>query len=281
VMVILDASEAFPALRDMDRAGIIGVLFPALNSMQGCLQNDFHHLDVWDHTMEMIRCLERILARPKTALGSLEAEVTLYADSEIVSGRSRKALLKLATLFHDSGKPRRAQEDKSGRIRFIGHEGVSQRLFEAAAKRLKLSNREIRTGSQWVKGHMRPMILTTETVTQRAIFRLNRHFGDEIVGLMILFLADLAATRGPARRPGSETLATRNAQRMLEYHYRIEESPQPRLLRGTDLMSLFGLEPGPRIGQILRQVEELQGSGEVSTRDQAIEMVRDMLEEVH
>jgi poly(A) polymerase len=279
LMAILDASEAFPSLSDMDKSGIMDVLFPELLPMRGCQQNDYHHLDVWNHTMEMIRRLEHILASPETVLGSPGAKVALYAESEIVSGRSRNGLLKLAALFHDSGKPRCAEENESGRIRFIGHEGVSHRLFEAAAKRLKLSKREIRTGSQWVKGHMRPMILTTETVSKRAMFRLNRHFGDELVGLMILFLADLAATQGPARRPESETLATKNAQRMLEYHYGTEESHVPRLLRGTDLMSLFGLEPGPRLGQILRKLEELQGSGEVSSRDQAIEIVRGMLNE--
>jgi tRNA nucleotidyltransferase-like protein len=47
-----------------------------------------------------------------------------------------------------------------------------------------------------------------------------------------------------------------------------EEVRPPRLLGGDDLKAL-GYEPGPRLGEILRALEEAQLEGEVRTRPEA------------
>jgi hypothetical protein len=48
------------------------------------------------------------------------------------------------------------------------------------------------------------------------------------------------------------------------------------LVNGHDLMRL-GLKPGPRFRQLLTAVEEAQWEGVISTREEALEMVRRML----
>jgi poly(A) polymerase len=47
----------------------------------------------------------------------------------------------------------------------------------------------------------------------------------------------------------------------------------PRLLAGADLIAL-GYRPGPRIGEILRALEDAQLEGEVQTRGDAEALVR-------
>ena len=52
-----------------------------------------------------------------------------------------------------------------------------------------------------------------------------------------------------------------------------DEQP-PRLLNGNDLIAM-GFEPGPRIGEVLRALETAQLEGEVATREDAIDWVKD------
>ena len=51
-----------------------------------------------------------------------------------------------------------------------------------------------------------------------------------------------------------------------------------RLLSGEDLLAM-GLPPGPRVGRLLEAVYDAQLESRVSTRDEAIALVREMLEE--
>jgi hypothetical protein len=51
------------------------------------------------------------------------------------------------------------------------------------------------------------------------------------------------------------------------------EQQQP-LLNGHDIMRTFGLAPGPFLGRVVRRLAELQGSGEVRTREEAVSAVR-------
>ncbi len=44
-----------------------------------------------------------------------------------------------------------------------------------------------------------------------------------------------------------------------------------------DVMRVFGLKPGSRIGQILDAVREAQGAGEIDTREGALSFVRSYL----
>jgi hypothetical protein len=49
-----------------------------------------------------------------------------------------------------------------------------------------------------------------------------------------------------------------------------ENDPAEPLLRGDE----FGLPPGPAVGRLLEQVEEERAAGTISTREDALELVR-------
>lgn len=278
-MAILNAEESYPALFEMDRVGAIDTLFPELTACKGVEQNPYHHLDVWGHTLEATRWVDRILTAPADYFSARATIIESYADEEIVAGRSRRALLKLAALFHDCGKPAGRTVDKTGRARFIGHEKVSRALFQEVGERLRAARREIGLVGDWIGGHMRSSIFLDGEPGKRAMARLYRAFGREVIGLLILFLADLQATQGPERSPDDLPLALRRVNAMLDFCFEAEEEPPRPLLTGTDLLEEFDLSSGPLIGRVLEHLWELQAEGTLHTREDAIAEARRYLSE--
>lgn len=48
----------------------------------------------------------------------------------------------------------------------------------------------------------------------------------------------------------------------------------PKLIDGHDLINIFGISPGPKIGEFLEAVREAQASGELTTREEALSYIR-------
>ena len=275
LFAILSAPSSFPILRVMSDALVIDAIIPELKPMRGCGQNEYHHLDVWDHSLEAVRAIEEVVPRKLWCFGEPGDMVERYLREEPVKGRPRWALLKLAALFHDAGKPPTRFVDPTGRVRFFGHEKISEQLFLVVAERLKLAHRETETVAKWIRGHMRPSaLLARPTVSKRSIFRLHQRFGEDLIGLFALFLADLTASRGPARPEGLDDTACLQLQKAVEIDAEMTHAPPTSLLNGRDVMEAFGLAPGPMVGSILKRLAVLQACGEISTREQALSAAR-------
>ena len=273
----LSPRSASQVLREMDSMGIMDLLFPEIGPMKGCLQNEYHHLDVWGHTLEAVQLLEHVSGNPEDYFFEMGQAVAQYCAEEPVKGRQRSALLKLAMIFHDSGKPHTRSVNSRGRIHFFGHEKVSRELFERAAVRLKLAGREIKVVGELIAGHMRTLIFTREPATNRAVYRLCRKFKKDVIGLFVLFLADLGASRGPARPDGVEIKTLDRVREALKKCLEAEKELQKPLLNGREVMAYFGVDPGPYLGNILKKLDELQGAGEITTRDEALSAVKALL----
>jgi tRNA nucleotidyltransferase (CCA-adding enzyme) len=56
----------------------------------------------------------------------------------------------------------------------------------------------------------------------------------------------------------------------------VEHEPPPPLLLGRHLLDL-GLKPGPRVGEVLRQVYEKQLDGEIRSVDEGVEAAKQIL----
>ena len=51
----------------------------------------------------------------------------------------------------------------------------------------------------------------------------------------------------------------------------------PKLVDGHDLINVFGMTPGPRIGELLEAVREAQAAGELTTREEALSYIGSLL----
>ena len=262
---IFDTNDAFSFLAQLDRLKILEVLFPEIKKMRGIGQGPYHHLDVWQHTLETMRQIDLLLVKYKT-----NPNIQPYLDEVIAADRKRRALLKLAVFLHDFGKPKTLRHEK-GRTTFHGHERVGYVMSRDIARRLKLSNDESASLQRMVLWHLRPGYLGDfAKPTARAKFRFFRDAGSEGVSTLLLSIADQRATKGPLATASSRVQHEKIVFGMIREYYRSKkEKKSPRLLNGDDLIRRFGLSPSPLIGKILSDIEELQAIGKIKTKAQA------------
>lgn len=53
----------------------------------------------------------------------------------------------------------------------------------------------------------------------------------------------------------------------------------PKILDGNDIIQIFQLDPGPKVGELLEGLREAQAAGEITTREQAVAYIRKVLSE--
>jgi poly(A) polymerase len=277
---ILEVSPCHPSIEAMDRVSLLGHVFPEMAAMKGIEQGGYHALDVWSHTMLCLKELESLLANPREEFGDAGADFRDYLTDAFVRGRSRAALLKLAVLLHDAGKPDKVSRDVEGQTHFYGHAAAGEAFAEAIAERLRLAKAERDYLKLLVVNHMHLVHLTAETSrSRRSVLHFFRKYGEDYRALLLLFAADTRATAGPKMTPERVRLIRDAVTEMLRLY---EEDLRPRLyspplLTGGDLIARFGLEPGPLIGEILRKVEDARLEELVFDRDSALEYIAALL----
>ncbi len=262
---VLATDKSYDYLLALDKLKILDIIFPEIKKMRRIGQGPYHHLDVWQHTLETIKQLELIFK------GARNKEILSYLNTDISSQRRRKALLKFGAFLHDFGKPKTLKREK-GRTTFHGHERIGLRIAEDIAKRLKLSNDEIYSLHKMVLWHLRPGYLAdTANPTPRAKFRYFRDAGLEALSILLLSLADQRSTQGPLFTFKVRQLHENVVAKLIkEYLKKDKEKVQKRLLNGDDLMKEFNLKPSPLIGKVLSEVEELQAIGKVRNKKEAL-----------
>jgi hypothetical protein len=196
--------------------------------------------------------------------------------------RPRRVTLKLAALLHDTGKPEVRTVDEQGRIRFLGHPKEGVEITGRALTRLRFNRAEVRLGKTIVLNHMRPLLLARErSVSARAIYRFFRDSGGAGVDVLLHALADHRATYTAGSGREEWVRLVNLAARMFEdyWEHQKERIAPPPLIDGHDLLHGFNLQPGPRIGEVLELVREAQASGEIHSREEALDLVRERLAE--
>jgi poly(A) polymerase len=161
----------------------------------------------------------------------------------------------------------------------LGHAKEGAALAVNILERLRFSGKEIKLVETMVQHHLRPMQMSHDGLpTRRAIYRYFRDTGEAVIDILFLSLADHLATRGPNLdltewQKHAQTVEYILSQRFQEKSLVVP----PKLIDGHDLINIFGLSPGPKIGQLLEAVHEAQASGELATREEALAYIRRQL----
>jgi poly(A) polymerase len=171
--------------------------------------------------------------------------------------------LALGVLLHDVGKPPtfRIAPD---RIRFDNHAEVGTRMAEEICRRFHLSNEETHQVCSLVANHMRfGDVMKMKESTLKRFFRLPRfeehlelHRLDCLSSHRDLSLYDFA-------RGKFNTLPAQQIR------------PDP-LITGDDLIAA-GYPAGPKFKELLTAVEDAQLEGAITTRDEALSLVKRLM----
>ncbi len=289
---VLSLPGAAESLERLSELGLLSILLPEVEALRQVTQSAPHYFsDAFTHTLEAVRWAEVIIAAlqpgQETCLAALGLSslrrfpLAAHLAQCISSARSRATLLKLSALLHDVGKPATRTVESDGRVRFLSHEKHGARLAGQALTRLRFSVREVRLVQTAVTNHMRSMFMSARRFpSRREIYRFFRDTGEFGVDTALLALADHRAVWGAGLQPERWAHLAEVVTLLLTHWYERREQTidPPRLISGRDLMAYFGLEEGPRIGEMLEAVREAQVAGQVRTREEALDWVAQVLD---
>ncbi|MBI4700030.1 MAG: HD domain-containing protein [Deltaproteobacteria bacterium] len=221
----LSAARPSVAFEIMRETGMLAIVGPELLALHGCRQNRHHLHDAWQHTMLCVDACQG------------------------------DAVLRLAALLHDVGKPAtRAVSEKTGDHTFYSHEEVGATMAEAILRRLKLSGADRERVVHIVRHHL---VCYSQGWTDAAVRRfLRRVTPERTEDVFQLALADVRAKGGDeqADTVQIEKLRARIAAVAAEGSVL---SARDLDIDGHALMRELGLGPGPLIGELLDALVEL------------------------
>jgi putative nucleotidyltransferase with HDIG domain len=206
--------------------------------------------------------------------GAIERELARPLADELTRGQA----LRLGALTHDIGKPgtRRVVDE---RILFIGHDQLGADMSRDLCRRFHASVQLADYLAGIAQHHLRLGFLVHERpLTRRHVYRYLRACEPVEVDVTVLSVADRLATRGERTREEAVRahldVARELAAEALEWGARGAPAPP---VRGDELMRELGLEPGPKVGELLEHLREETFAGNVRTRDEALDWARRML----
>lgn len=297
---LLALSKATSALRVADALGVLKVVVPELDAQHNVTQSAPHLYDVWNHSLAVMDALGDILntfsftRTDETAaqfnLGMIAIGMDRFRtrlhdrfDGVWADERPHRALLMLAALLHDVGKPMVERgEVRSGKIGFPNHDVVGADAANERMIALKFSNPERKFVTALVKNHM-DRAMWAESLSPLDIYRFWRQMGEDGIDLIMLTLADYLGATGHAYEQEIWLGLVENAQILLEAYFEKREElvDPPVLINGDGLMAALGLSPGPKIRDLLERIREGQVIGDIHSLDDAIKSAKTFLNGHH
>jgi tRNA nucleotidyltransferase/poly(A) polymerase len=249
------------AFRDLAVWGALVVVLPEVDRLRSVGQNPYHHLDVFEHTLEALTYVRGVVAQ----LGGRRFLATPGETG--MPGVEPLVPVSWAVLLHDIGKPVVRVVDEQGRVIFWHHDETGRQMCGDIGRRMNFSNRFVDYVGTLVRQHLRLGFLTREQpLTRRALARYRRDVDPWVFESVVVSLCDRLATRG------EKTSLTSMAR-----HYRLARTvwtgvnklPTPNLMSGEDVMAVLDLKPGPEVGRALAALQEEVEAGEVTDAEGA------------
>jgi len=258
---LLGTRAAPLALRDLAVWGALAVVLPEVDRLRGVEQNPYHHLDVFEHTLEALTYVVGVVAQ----LGGRRF-LTTPAEAGL-PGVEPLVPVSWAVLLHDIGKPVVRIVDEEGRVIFWHHDETGRQMCADIGRRFNFSNRFVEYAGTLVRQHLRLGFLTREEpLTRRALARYRRDVNPWVFESVVVSLCDRLATRGEKTSLASMARHYRLARTVWTA---VSKEPAPQLLSGDEVMALLDIGPGPAVGRALDALEEEIEAGDVTDSDGA------------
>ena len=233
---ILSTSVPSIGLVILQETGLMKLIFPEIDQMYGMDQTpEWNHKDIFFHTMQVVDNAAKL---------------------------TQKMEIRFAALVHDIAKPATRRVDKKKGYTFHGHDAVGEKILNKVIKRMKLSNNLGEFLKRMTLLHLRPIALAKKGVTDSAVRRLMVAAGDDIDDLMTLCRADITT-----KNPNKVNKYMKNFERVDSLMKDVKErdlfSQFQSPVRGKEIMELFNLEEGKKVGKLKKEIEEAILDGKI------------------
>ncbi|MGI9116407.1 MAG: HDIG domain-containing metalloprotein [Gaiellales bacterium] len=274
---ILLSRDPVDGLRRLDDLGILAVVLPELKALEGVEQNRYHHLDVLDHSLQVLDAAIDLVEHPEFAFGPAAAAVAAALAEELDADTDVALAVRWGALLHDVAKPHTRHVFDDGHVGFPGHAQQGAEMAMVILARLRCSTALQRCVAVLVREHLRLGFLVSDgELDRRGVHRYRVETEPWSIASVIVSLADRWSTRGTRAR---QRWIRRHEQTAAAMALALAEPPLPPLVRGDDLAAALGQDPGPEIGRLLALIAEEQAAGELTTADQAIAFARTAVDE--
>ena len=234
----------------LQETGLLEYVFPEISVMYGLDQtSEYHHKDIFFHTLEVVDNAAKL---------------------------SDKLDLRLAALVHDIAKPNTRRIDKKKGYTFYGHDDYGARMLKKVSERMKFSNKTRDYIVKLTALHLRPISLAKKEVTDSAIRRLIVDAAEDAQDLMLLCRADITT-----KNPNNVKKYLANFDRVDKRIQDVIETDELRAfqspVRGHEIMEMFNLSAGKKVGEIKKLVEEAILNGDIkNTHSDALSMLKEL-----
>ena len=259
------------ALLNMDKSDILEKIFPFAKELKLVPPNTHHHLRLLEHCIETVKQIQSIYENSAD-------DVKYHLQKTDFGGQPRLAFLKLSGFLHDIGKYS-TWTVEGDRHRFIKHDDVGSKLVKPFLKNMHFSNKQTEYISLMVKNHIYPAsVVSAPIVNEKIMMRYLRKMEESAIDAIILAEADRLSALGPQITDEIVKDNIENLERLLNFC--IEKSktlkPLPKLLDGKEIMKILNIKPSKNLGIILKKLHEAQISGDITSKEHAIEFVKNL-----
>lgn len=247
IIKIFEGKFVVETLLKMFDDGILELVFPFVKEIKRVPSNSHHHLDLIHHSIETVKNIE--------------------TDNPI---------LKIAAFYHDIGKPSTWTIEPIGRHRFIGHDIKGAQIVKKELEKLNFSNKQIAYIQKMIKYHIYPASLINSSDNNKAFARFVRKLGQDSPDVIKLSRADRLSALGEAVTNDMLEKSLKHLDNLEKYYDSVKNMAQaPKsLLDGKELMEILNLKPSKLIGELMEELIELQLSGDIKTKQEAISYIK-------
>lgn len=235
---LICADHPVPGLRLLVETGLADLVLPELPALK--LESDEHHRhkDVYEHSLTV-----------------LEQAIVLERLRDVPDAPD--AVLRLAALLHDIGKPKTRRFQPGGTVTFHHHDVVGAKLTRKRLRALRFSNDDIDDIARLVELHLRFHGYGAGEWTDSAVRRYVRDAGDQLERLHILTRAD-CTTRNQRKAARLQRTYDELEERIEVLNEREELDAMRPDLDGNQIMQILGIGPGREVGDAYKFLLELR-----------------------
>lgn len=281
LILLIGARDPLAGLAAMDRIGLFDWLLPEIGDLHDVVQGPNHHLDVYGHTMEVVEGILRIESDLETFTGERAPEVSAYLSRPLADGATRGAALRLGALFHDCAKPQTRSEEGDF-VSFRGHDRLGAEQIDSRFRSLRASRKLSSYIADLTRHHLILGFLVNQMpLDKRQVFAYLDHTDPVSIDVTLLTVADRLAARGTAEIAGQKMVAghLELAREMVGHALDWDRNgPPAQFLPGNELAEALGIEPGPELGNLMKELAAARFAGEIEDATEAVEHARAFLE---